>query len=100
MRNIKTGGTGVYSMYCSLGVQECFDRAPGFQSSALFKASAWGCSLINTRRAMAFIQATQQLLQSESNPLVVKPKLQEALLQKPPFRFLHDVVSQVRFSTW
>jgi TRAF3-interacting protein 1 len=41
-------------------------------------------------------QATIQLLQSPDNPLVGKPRLQESLLIKPPFRFLHDVISEVR----
>ena len=38
---------------------------------------------------------TQQLLQSGDDPLVRRPKLTGPLLQRPPFRFLHDVVSEV-----
>lgn len=41
-------------------------------------------------------QLTVDILQNPSSPIVEKPKLQEKYLTKPPFRYLHDVITAVR----
>ncbi len=39
---------------------------------------------------------TQRVLQADYQPLISKPKLTDALLQRPPFRFFFDIVAEVR----
>lgn len=48
---------------------------------------------------MEYWETTQAALQAKEDPLVRKPKLTDALLQRPPFRFLHDVISAVQAKT-
>ena len=43
----------------------------------------------------AWVEQTQQTM----GTLIKRPKLTEALLQKPPFRFLHDIVTEVTKET-
>lgn len=44
--------------------------------------------------ALDYWEATQKVLQGE-NAIVRRPRLTEALLKKPPFRFLHDIITEV-----
>eukprot|EP00798_Chlamydomonas_sp_ICE-L_P011176 gene11176-18789_t len=47
---------------------------------------------------MAEFELTIQILQGD-DPIFTKPKLAEKYLLKPPFRFLHDVISAVQAGT-
>jgi hypothetical protein len=40
-------------------------------------------------------EVTQSMLQGD-DAIVRKPRLKDALLQRPPFRFLHDVITEVK----
>ena len=41
-------------------------------------------------------QKTIDILQDAADPIVTKPKLSDKYLTKPPFRFIHDVITAVR----
>jgi hypothetical protein len=53
--------------------------------------------VIAKAKEMAYWEVTQKLLQTETC-IVRKPRLTEVLLKKPPFRFLHDVISEVKIT--
>lgn len=44
--------------------------------------------------ALEYWEATQKVLQGDT-VIVRRPRLTEALLKKPPFRFLHDIITEV-----
>lgn len=46
-----------------------------------------------------WITATQTELQTGDGALISRPKLTTKLLERPPFKFLHDVFTNVQAST-
>lgn len=48
-----------------------------------------------TQDSQDYVVVTQEIFQN----LITKPKLSEKYLRKPPFRFIHDIVTNTMKST-
>lgn len=97
-----------WRMLCHSKVEHEISRLNDARSAC--KHGIWQCELVRCgpskiymakmyhgQPALEYWEATQKVLQGET-PIVRRPRLTEALLKKPPFRFLHDIITEVTSS--